>query len=66
MEGYNRGGPRRNFRPRRRYCPECGENCQGHNATCSECGEKCKVPFPPDKDKEVYCKECYMKRKRAA
>lgn len=35
-----------------------------HKAKCSECGKDCEVPFKPIKDKPVYCKECYMKRRR--
>ena len=34
-----------------------------HDAVCSECGKKCKVPFKPDKEKPVYCKECYMAKR---
>jgi CxxC-x17-CxxC domain-containing protein len=36
-----------------------------HKATCSECGNECEVPFKPTEGKSVYCKECYMKRKRS-
>ena len=32
-------------------------------ATCYECGKETEVPFKPDEDREVYCKECYQKRK---
>ncbi len=30
---------------------------------CSECGKHTEVPFKPDPEKEVFCKECYEKRK---
>jgi len=56
MPGFNnRGGgfPRRDFGPR-----------EMHKATCSECGKECEVPFKPTEGKPVYCKECYMKKKR--
>ena len=46
-------GPRRDFGPR-----------EMHKATCSECGQECEVPFKPAEGKPVFCKECYMKRKR--
>jgi len=36
-----------------------------HKATCSECKNECEVPFKPTEGKSVYCKECYMKRKRS-
>lgn len=39
------------------------EEKEMHDATCSKCGKKCKVPFKPEKDKPVYCKECYMEKK---
>jgi CxxC-x17-CxxC domain-containing protein len=35
-----------------------------HKATCSECGTECEVPFEPKADRPVYCRDCYMKRKR--
>ncbi|MCE9643589.1 MAG: type IV secretion system DNA-binding domain-containing protein [Candidatus Andersenbacteria bacterium] len=34
-------------------------------ATCSNCGKHTEVPFKPDPEKEVFCKECYDERKRA-
>ncbi len=39
-----------------------------HKAVCDECKQDCEVPFKPSKDSEgkqrpVYCKECYAKRK---
>lgn len=33
------------------------------DAVCSECGKECKVPFEPDEDRPVYCKECYKKKR---
>lgn len=48
-------------------CPEC-RKARSHNkrrlydATCSECGCQTKVPFKPVPGKEVYCRECFMKR----
>lgn len=47
------GGPRRNFGPR-----------EMHKATCSQCGNECEVPFKPTPGKEVFCRDCFMKRKR--
>ncbi|MBI4896122.1 MAG: hypothetical protein HY832_01080 [Candidatus Aenigmarchaeota archaeon] len=44
----NRGG----FGPRTMY-----------PATCASCGAACEVPFKPDSDRPVYCKECYAKKK---
>ena len=53
MNDFRQGGYRRDFRPR-----------EMHKATCSECGQECEVPFKPTEGKPVYCKECYMRRKR--
>jgi CxxC-x17-CxxC domain-containing protein len=35
-----------------------------HKATCSECGKECEVPFKPTEGREVFCKDCYSKKKR--
>ncbi len=35
-----------------------------YDAICSNCGKSTQVPFKPDPEKEVFCKECYDKRKR--
>ena len=34
-----------------------------HKATCSECKKECEVPFKPDPSKEVFCRDCFQKRK---
>ncbi|MFA6088274.1 MAG: CxxC-x17-CxxC domain-containing protein [Candidatus Woesearchaeota archaeon] len=47
------GGFKRDFGPR-----------EMHKATCSSCGAECEVPFKPTEGKDVFCKECYMKRKK--
>lgn len=51
--GHRPGGFRRDFGPR-----------EMHKATCSECGQECEVPFKPTEGKPVFCKECYMKKKK--
>lgn len=35
-----------------------------HEAICAECGKKCEVPFKPIEGKPVFCRECFIKRKR--
>ena len=37
-----------------------------HDAVCCDCGAQTKVPFKPDPNKEVRCKECYMKKRASA
>ena len=34
-----------------------------YKARCSECNEETEVPFKPDPDRPVYCRQCYAKRK---
>lgn len=52
-ESRNGGGFRRDFAQR-----------EMHKAKCSECGKDCEVPFKPVEGKPVYCKDCYMKKRR--
>ncbi len=35
-----------------------------HKATCAECGKECEVPFKPTEGKDVFCQECYRKRRK--
>jgi len=51
--GEFRSGPRRDFGPR-----------QMHKAICAECGNECEVPFKPTEGRDVFCKECFSKRRR--
>jgi len=54
MGDFNRGGSfRRDFGPR-----------EMSKAVCSECGKECEVPFKPTEGKPVYCKDCFMKKRR--
>ena len=34
-----------------------------HKAICTDCGNECEVPFKPDPNRPVYCRECWTKRK---
>tara|TARA_Y100000034_G_scaffold87224_1_gene104587 strand:- start:18238 stop:18756 length:519 start_codon:yes stop_codon:yes gene_type:complete len=34
-----------------------------HEATCADCGQTCEIPFKPDPEKPVYCRDCYQKHK---
>ena len=52
--GY-RDGPRRDFDRRPR---------EMHKAICSECKKECEVPFKPTEGRDVFCKECFAKKKR--
>ena len=35
-----------------------------HKVKCSECGTDAEVPFKPDGDRPVYCRECYQKQRK--
>ena len=35
-----------------------------HKVTCSECGKETEVPFKPDGERPVYCRDCYQKYKK--
>ena len=39
------------------------EQREMHKATCAECGEECEVPFEPTEGKDVFCQDCFKKRK---
>ena len=34
-----------------------------HEATCAECGKEIGVPFKPDTTKQVFCRECWSKKR---
>ncbi len=35
-----------------------------YKVTCSECGQETEVPFEPDGERPVYCRDCYMKHRK--
>ncbi|VVB75667.1 Uncharacterised protein [Candidatus Tiddalikarchaeum anstoanum] len=35
------------------------ESSGSYPAKCSKCNKECTVPFKPDPQKKVYCRECY-------
>jgi CxxC-x17-CxxC domain-containing protein len=30
---------------------------------CADCGKEAEVPFKPDGDRPVYCRDCYQKHR---
>jgi len=40
-----------------------GETRKMHEAVCSDCGQECEVPFRPDPNRLVYCRDCWSKRR---
>ncbi len=72
MEDYENRGPRRDNRgPRRDFGGGRSGGFRGnfggpremHKATCAECGQECEVPFKPKEGRDVFCKECYAKKR---
>ena len=53
-------GPRKSFK--RGFRSNFGPR-EMHKAICAECGKKCEVPFKPTEGRDVFCKDCFMKRK---
>jgi len=37
-----------------------------HDAVCAECGQECKVPFVPKEGRDVFCRDCYAKKRATA
>ena len=35
-----------------------------HKVTCSECGQETEVPFKPDGERPIYCRDCFQKHKK--
>ena len=35
-----------------------------HDAICSDCGAETQVPFTPDPDRPVYCRDCLPNHRR--
>ena len=44
----------RNFRGNSNF----GAPREMHKTTCSDCGVETEVPFKPDPERPVYCREC--------
>jgi CxxC-x17-CxxC domain-containing protein len=34
-----------------------------HKATCAQCGKQCEVPFRPNGQKPIYCRDCFSGKK---
>jgi len=39
------------------------ESTETYKAVCTDCGNECEVPFKPDSNRPVYCRECWAKRR---
>lgn len=34
------------------------------DAVCAECKQPCQVPFEPAEGRDVFCRDCFRKRRR--
>ncbi|MBN1280291.1 MAG: hypothetical protein JXA00_01435 [Candidatus Thermoplasmatota archaeon] len=34
-----------------------------YDVTCADCGKETQVPFKPDGNRPVYCRDCYQKHR---
>lgn len=41
-----------------------GQNREMYTVTCAECGVETQVPFKPNNDRPVYCRDCYQKQRQ--
>jgi len=39
------------------------QSTETHKTVCTDCGNECEVPFKPDPNRPVYCRECWAKRR---
>jgi ATP-dependent RNA helicase DeaD len=39
------------------------EPTETYKAICTDCGNECEVPFKPEPNRPVYCRECWAKRR---
>jgi len=39
-------------------------NREMYSVTCAECGAETQVPFKPNNDRPVYCRDCYQKQRQ--
>lgn len=52
----------RPFERKQKQDRDYGERAM-YKAICADCGKECEVPFRPNQDRPVYCKECFSRRK---
>jgi ATP-dependent RNA helicase DeaD len=41
------------------------ESREMHKAICSDCGQDCEVPFRPDPNRLIFCRDCWSKRRKS-
>ena len=41
------------------------EPLKTYKGICADCGNECKVPFKPERNRPIYCKKCWVRRRPA-
>jgi len=67
------GGPKRDFGGRPSFGGRSdfkrddrgGDRAQMFSATCATCNKQCEVPFRPNGEKPVYCRDCFRNQSDA-
>jgi CxxC-x17-CxxC domain-containing protein len=57
--GFNRGGAGFGGRPDFKRDDRNGGDRELFNTTCASCHKPCQVPFRPNGEKPVYCRDCF-------
>ena len=53
----------RECRDKRKRTREGGEERKMYKVICAACGKETEVPFEPNDDRPVYCRDCFSKRR---
>lgn len=57
----HKSGSNRSFGKRNSSTNRDRKPLQLHNAICGGCGKECQLPFKPNGDRPVYCRDCFAK-----
>ncbi|MBT3691477.1 hypothetical protein HOD75_04015 [archaeon] len=62
---FRKNRPQRSFggNNNRRFDNRDSRPREMHKATCSDCGNECEVPFKPTEGKDVFCSDCFKKKR---
>ncbi len=58
--GGNRGGDRGGFHGGNKFGKRDFGPKEMFDATCAKCGKSCQVPFRPNGERPVYCRDCFV------
>ncbi len=65
--GFNRGGDRPSFGNKGSFHGrddrDRGERPEMFSTTCAKCSKSCEVPFRPNGERPVFCKDCFVDKR---